>query len=200
MPVNSSNTFPEEDISKLPHLKHIKIPRNDASVDLLIGTNASRSMEPWEVINSRGEGPYAVKTLLGWVVNGPLHGNRTKQYKNGHNAVYVNHIEVNTLEQMLLNQYKHDFMENFSTEKEEISEEEKRFMNIMKNSVQLEDGHYKMNLPFKKENISMPDNFAIANQHMKLLKRRFQRDQNFHKEYTNFLSNMIAKAYAMKVP
>lgn len=25
-------------------------------------------MEPWQVINSQGEGPYAVRTLLGWVV------------------------------------------------------------------------------------------------------------------------------------
>ncbi|KAL6109936.1 uncharacterized protein ACO6RY_14946 [Pungitius sinensis] len=33
-------------------------------------------MEPWEVKNSDGEGPYAVRTLLGWVVNGPLQGSK----------------------------------------------------------------------------------------------------------------------------
>ena len=33
-------------------------------------------MEPWEVINSREDGPYAIRTLLRWVINGPLQGRR----------------------------------------------------------------------------------------------------------------------------
>ena len=53
----------------------MNIPNLKANVDLLIGTNAHRILEPWEVINSSGNGPYAIKTVLGWVVNGPLNGN-----------------------------------------------------------------------------------------------------------------------------
>lgn len=41
-----------------------------ANVDLLIGTNAPKLLERWEVINSQENGPYAVKIVLGWVVNG----------------------------------------------------------------------------------------------------------------------------------
>lgn len=51
------------------------IPHINANIDLLIGMNASKLMEPWELISSPGEGPYAVKTLFGWVINGPLQGN-----------------------------------------------------------------------------------------------------------------------------
>lgn len=39
-------------------------------VDLLIGTNVSKLMEPWEVVKSQKEGPNAIKTLLGWVITG----------------------------------------------------------------------------------------------------------------------------------
>lgn len=42
------------------HISAIK-----ASVDLLIGTNAPRLLEPWEVVNSCGCGPYAIRTVLG---------------------------------------------------------------------------------------------------------------------------------------
>ena len=41
-------------------------------MDLLIGLNTPKALEPWRIINSQGEGPCAVRTLLGWVVNGPL--------------------------------------------------------------------------------------------------------------------------------
>ena len=39
---------------------------------LLIGVNVPKAMEPWDVISSADEGPFAVKTVLGWVINGPL--------------------------------------------------------------------------------------------------------------------------------
>ncbi|KAM3849947.1 amphiphysin [Diretmus argenteus] len=42
------------------------IPPINADVDLLIGTNASKQMESWEVINSCGDGLFAVRTRLGW--------------------------------------------------------------------------------------------------------------------------------------
>ena len=41
-------------------------------MDLLIGVNVPKAMEPWRIINSQRNGPYAVRTRLGWVVNGPL--------------------------------------------------------------------------------------------------------------------------------
>lgn len=74
MPVNQGNIPRHEDLLKWPHLKDVKIDEIDSEVDLLIGTNVPRALEPWEVIRSADGGPYAVKTMLGWTVNGPLRG------------------------------------------------------------------------------------------------------------------------------
>lgn len=74
-------------------------------------------MEPWEVINSHGDGPYAIRTLLGWVINGPLQGNNDKQSESGYPAVTVNRTIVDRLEELLTNQYNHDF--NVRTFKEQ---------------------------------------------------------------------------------
>lgn len=54
----------------------------DAGIDLLIGTNASKVLEPWEVVDSQGDGPYAVRTLLGWVIYSPLRGDNIRD-ENG---------------------------------------------------------------------------------------------------------------------
>lgn len=74
MPVTTDDMITSEDLCKWPYLSKVHIPSIKANVDLLIGTNAPKLLEPWEVINSQGNGPYAVRTVLGWVVNGPLDG------------------------------------------------------------------------------------------------------------------------------
>ena len=82
------------------------------------------------MINSRGEGPNAVRTLLGWVVNGPLQENDVKQSESGYPAVSVNRIRVDRLNELLISQYNLDCNEKFF-DKEEMSMEEKRFMEIV---------------------------------------------------------------------
>lgn len=64
IPVSRNNIPRQQDIERWEHLKAIRIPELDADVELLIGTNAAKLMEPWEIINSKDDGPYAVRTLL----------------------------------------------------------------------------------------------------------------------------------------
>ena len=42
------------------------------NVELLIGANCARALEPIKVIPSRNDGPYAMKTILGWCIVGPI--------------------------------------------------------------------------------------------------------------------------------
>ncbi len=72
-----------------------------------MGINASNLMEPWEIINSQGGGPYAVKTLLGWLVNGPLRGGNSDRGKIGCPVITANRISVARLEDLLIAQYNH---------------------------------------------------------------------------------------------
>lgn len=65
MPVTRHNIVTEKDLRKWPYLQKIKVPELEVGVDLLIGTNATKLLEPWEIINSCNDGPYAVRTLLG---------------------------------------------------------------------------------------------------------------------------------------
>lgn len=111
-------------------------PSVKADVDLLIGTNAPKVLEPWEVINSGQNGPYAIRRVLGWVVNGPLSGNSDASLS----SATVNHISLQRLKDMLVSQY-HDFSEK-AAEEREMSQDDIRFMEIMEDSVVLQDGRY----------------------------------------------------------
>lgn len=199
MPVSRNNIIKEEELSKWPYLEGVVIPHIEAEVELLIGTNASKLLEPWEVVNSQGNGPYAIKTLLGWVINSPLSGHTEEQSERTHTA-NVNRISITNLEVLLNNQYNHDFNERSSEDKEELSRDDMKFMEIMTESCKLENGHYTLDLPFKRKDVSLPNNQCVAKQRILGLKRRFGRDERFHKEYTEFLNDVISKGYAEPVP
>lgn len=195
MPVNRANMVNQEDLAKWPYFDGIHIPQIQAEVELLIGTNASKLLEPWEVVNSQGEGPYAIRTLLGWVDNGSL-----GSYQNEQHTARVNRISVETLELLLKKQYQHDFNEKMSEDKEEMSREDAKFMEIMEKSVSFKDGHYSVKLPFKNKDIVVSNNLNIAKQRLVGIKRKFERNVKFQQEYADFLNDIIIQGYAEKVP
>ena len=72
IPVSKENIITQADLKRWPYLNGIQLKEIEADIELLIGTDVPQAMEPWNIINSHKNGPYAVQTLLGWVVTGPL--------------------------------------------------------------------------------------------------------------------------------
>lgn len=73
IPVMKENVPVEKELETWPYLqREVQLPQTDADVKLLTGMNAHSAIQPWKIIHSQGDGPYAVKTTLGWVVNGLL--------------------------------------------------------------------------------------------------------------------------------
>lgn len=196
IPVTKKNIPNQRDLSKWPYLKDVKISTIDADIGMLIGTNAPKAIEPWQIINSQGEGPYAVRTLLGWVVNGPLReGTQSKIH-----PLRVNRISVHNLHEMLIAQYNTDFSERACEEIKEMSIEDKRFLKIADESAKIVDGHYSLKLPFRNDDSALPNNRCIAEQRLQSLKRKFIKNKEFKEEYVTFVTDMITKEYAEAVP
>lgn len=199
IPVTNDNIPAENDIRKWPYLKDVELTQINAGIGLLIGVNTPKALEPWRIINSEGNGPYAVQTLLGWVVNGPL-SNGTVMDEHGRPCMGANRISIASLEEMLVKQYNQDFAERHYEEKSEVSMEDKQFLNIVSTSATLEDGHYHLKLPFRKENVSMPNNRQVAEQRAAHLLKKFRRNDTFFEEYKRFMNDVITKGYAEMVP
>ena len=54
------------DMNCWPHLRRVKIPKIKAEIGLLIRSD----VKPREFIPSENGGPFATRTILGWVING----------------------------------------------------------------------------------------------------------------------------------
>ena len=65
--------------------------------------------------------------------------------------------------------------------------------------VYLEDLHYEMPLPFRRQNIQLPNNYAQAKRCMTGLRRRLKADDRYCADYCGFMSDIISKGYARKV-
>ena len=56
----------------LHRIKDELSPSNMVTIGILIGADCKKALEPIEVIQSQGDGPFAYKTRLGWCVVGSL--------------------------------------------------------------------------------------------------------------------------------
>ncbi|KAL1246957.1 hypothetical protein QQF64_034301 [Cirrhinus molitorella] len=62
MPVDASSIPTNDDLIGYAYLGNVNIPKIKADVELLIGSNVPKALEPWKVVNSQAEGPYADNT------------------------------------------------------------------------------------------------------------------------------------------
>ena len=81
----------------------------------------------------------------------------------------------------------------------EISKDDKAFLKTVEESTITSGDHYVVPLPFKKENLIMPNNRKQAMQRLIYLKRRFKKDPAFFEDYKQFMSNLLGKGYARRM-
>jgi hypothetical protein len=86
LPISVSDIPRQEDINRWSYLRGVYIPFADVAVGLLIGNDNPTILEPLDIRNSEHGGPYAVKTILGWTINGPL-GRHTAKMNHTANLI-----------------------------------------------------------------------------------------------------------------
>ena len=106
-----------------------------------------------------------------------------------------------SLEEMFQEMHQNDFIEkeviNINGLLEnmvEISKDDKAFLKTVEESTIKSGDHYVVvPLPFKTENLIMPNNRKQAMQRLIYLKRRFKKDPAFFEDYKQFMSNLLGK-------
>lgn len=143
LPVSVDDIPRQSDVDRWPYLQGIQVPGIDAEIDLLIGNDASKALEPKEIRKSRDGGPYATRTQFGWTINGPLSrmSNSTRTANRIQSSCELN-MQFEKFCEMEFNDSQFDA-------KKAMSQEDKRALNIMEQSVTLRDGHYEVALPWK---------------------------------------------------
>lgn len=80
-----------------------------------------------------------------------------------------------------------------------MSLNDQKALNIMKETVKLQNGHYEMALPWKFYPPRLQNNRTLAERRLLQLKRRLQRESLVHQKYKAFMDDLLSNDYARKV-
>ena len=195
LPVSKVSIPLQEDVDKWDHLEGIHLPINlNAEISLLIGNDVPRALEPKQFKECQGNGPYAVRTIFGWTINGPLGRNA----RTGSHANFIR--SDHGLNQQFQKFCNMEFNDTFIDNKFEMSIEDARALEMMESSIQLKSGHYEIALPWKTSSPCLPNNRSVAEHRLELLKRRFARNPALCFKYFDFMDDLLNKGYARTVP
>ena len=187
---------------KWRRLKGINLPDITANIGLLLGNDVPDILAPLSVKKGPKGSPLAIKSKLGWIVYNLIKNNGTGTYSvNRTSVVELDKTnEFERLVKMYQESINFDFPERMIDEQKEFSENDKLFMEKVSHSMCKVDGRYEMCLPFKEKQVRLPDNKIQAEQRLVHLKRKMEGDVQYRTEYTKFMTDVIDKGYAEKVP
>jgi hypothetical protein len=216
LPIDIGDVPSPDVLRQYPHLCHLigEMPSRNETVPigLLICVNCPRAMEPQKFTALVDNSPYAVKT-------GPLNEDRsiydaeTLLCNRITSTEHRLRVSETDLREMLQLMYGIDFTEPASktlcqnwppssnplSSDGRLSQEDQRFLDVMEAESKLVDGHYQLPLPFRHDNVQMPNNRSLAVQRAASVKRKLAVNPQYKNDYTKFISDMIDKKYARRV-
>ena len=207
IPVSHQQIPKRETMKHFPYLEKIANEMPDylpnIEIGLLIGSNCPLALEPLEVLPSDDGGPFAVKLRHGWTINGPV------QIAVREDAITCNRIIVREIEATKEVPLPSEVLKMFGQDFEELdhgsvpgelgySKEDIKFLDIVKECAKDESGHYVIPLPFRKEELLMPNNRENALTRAKWQRRKMLQNKAYHQDYCKFMDMILSKGYATK--
>ena len=134
-----------EDVEKWDDLEDVPIPKlQDERVEILIGQDSPEVLMPLKMRmydSSVKLAPFAVRTLLGWIINGPIGGHGEKDVV----ALFLS--TMNTLEDQVERFWKIEGAH--MSESMGLSLEDKKALEIVQATTRKEKGHCSATIPFE---------------------------------------------------
>nr|XP_054770423.1 uncharacterized protein LOC129278240 [Lytechinus pictus] len=197
--ISAGNMAVEEDISRYPHLTGIDLPvTRDSQVTLLIGQDVPDALLPLEVKAGAPGEVYAVKTALGWTLNGPLGNGGLQNFQAS--SSFISDAGNVLLEEQVHKFWKLEGTEYLHDEEKGMSVNDKKALKIWQEGVCRDGDHYQLPIPLAKRPDDLPSNIQVARNRLESLKRRLERETCLHAKYNEGMKALLEEGYAEEVP
>lgn len=185
--------------AKYQHLKDLPVlSYQKLKPRLLIGLNNWSLGIPIDVkLGSSGD-PIAAQCRLGWTI---FASQREGGSQSVHYCCYADQSQSNNehLDEMMRKYYSLDSLGVKQPENNVTSNEDRRALRLMNDTIQHHDDRYEMGLLWKHDEIQLPNSREMALRRMYCLEARLRRDVNLVKAVEAQVTNMIEKGYARKM-
>ncbi|XP_041470151.1 uncharacterized protein LOC121419759 [Lytechinus variegatus] len=185
------------DVDQFAHLSDIHFPSsNKVKVDILIGQDYPELLCPLETRRGEPGEPYAVRTVLGWTLNGPVQGNGKRMPLSSH--FISEEMSLDNQCKMFWSLETSD-MCNINTAAKGMSVQDQEVLKLWEDNVVRSGGHYQLPIPFKEQPPPLSENRWMAQQRLESLKRRLSKDELMHAKYSQGMADLLDKGYAEAV-
>ena len=173
------------------HLADLPI-RNGNAIDILLGQDNSEALLPLEVRKGREGEPFAVRTILGWSLNGP-----SRAHTSPNSKVIVNFVNVQSLETKVNSLWNIE-NESIVNVENSMSKNDKRVIDLWDDNCRMVNGHYELPIPWK-SNSEIPNNFVMAMSRLKSLQSSLIK-RGLMDRYDSEMKKLFTNGYAEPVP
>ncbi|TNN15930.1 Gag-Pol polyprotein, partial [Schistosoma japonicum] len=152
---------PEENqLRQRQHLQRIDLRRcENKGIRLLVVCNVPEAHRILEQSLGKPEEPYAIKSIFGWTLMGPLGTHVTSHIK-------FNNLGLSEIESTLERFYRQGLLEESQSKDKGLSIEDRTALRIMEKSITLKDCHYCISLPWKDSQLAWTDNKSYCLHHL----------------------------------
>ncbi|XP_068210502.1 uncharacterized protein [Palaemon carinicauda] len=209
IPVNHDQIPRYEVLKDWPHLSSVinKIPvyQPELDIGILIGNNCPTALQPLEVVPTSGYGPFAVRYLHGWTVNGPVHVKVSSNGVSCHRLLVSDdqHVTDCITVESIRKYFELDFSERdlgSVPDERGLSFEDTRFVKRCQDDIEFRDGHFQLPMPFRDRNVNLPRIKKQAVSRAKWQRRKMKNSEDYRQQYTAFMDKLFEKGYAYKIP
>lgn len=180
---------PVLNVRKYPHLADLDLGASIGEVDVLVGQDHAEALIPLEIRKGVKGDPFAVRTILGWSVNGPLRYNSIVRRE-----VISNFVTTQVHEDL----HRIWEIEQDSISKTSLSVEDQKVIELWDKEVKFENSHYTLPIPWKND-ICVPDNISLAISRLNSLKTSLMK-RELYDRYDAEITKLLDKGYAEPVP
>ena len=195
LPIDSRNRVTMSETARWSHLKGL--PLHHAPIDevmLLIGQDYPDALVPLATVpGGKGE-PYAVRTRLGWTVNGPVN---TSETRGEQQAFFTQSERHERLDQQVERVWKLESSELYNDSRA-MSVRDKLATTGWEKTATYEDGHYTLPIPFRREEPRLPDNRQMAELRLRSLQGKLEKNPELSKRYAEGMEDSLSKGYAIE--
>ena len=197
LPIDPRNRVTMSDAARWSHLKGL--PLHHAPIDevmLLIGQDYPDALIPLATVSGGKGEPYAVRTRLGWTVNGPVNAS---EMRGKQQAFFTQGERYEWLDRQVERFWKLE-SSGIYDDNRAMSVQDKLVTMRWEKTAIYEDGHYTLPIPFRHEDPQLPDNKQMAELRLRSLRRKLEKNPELSEKYAEGMEDLLSKGYAIEVP
>jgi hypothetical protein len=182
---------------KFHHLQDVDVFVDKESVDLLIGQNYPILLRQLETRYGKPDEPYAVRTVLGWSICGPV-DERVGEDPSIH---LISSCSPPTTSVDDFNLKRFWEIEQIPVKKPSLyTPKEQKILEETERTTCQVNRRYQVKLPWKDSTKRIPDSYEVALRRLESIERRMRNQPSLKEKYGKVIEDYVADGYLEKLP